>query len=96
MHVYTYSIVSICYTSDTKSLDETVSYLNVCDQKKKKLKGHTNLSQGTLYLVSLRLKRALHEWKLVYVAQFIIEVIEFGDKLPFIHIPASKDSRNNK
>ena len=35
LHVYIYSI-SICYTSDTESLDEAVSYLNVCDQKKKK------------------------------------------------------------
>ena len=33
LHVYIYS-VSICYTSDTESLDEAVSYLNVCDQKK--------------------------------------------------------------
>ena len=35
LHVYIYSI-SFCYTSDTESLDEAVSYLNVCDQKKKK------------------------------------------------------------
>ena len=31
-----------------------------------------------LTFVTGRLKRALHEWKLIYVAQFIIEVIEFG------------------
>ena len=30
------------------------------------------------------------------LAQFIIEVIEFGYKLPFIHIPSSKVSRNNR
>ena len=42
------------------------------------------------------LKRGLHEWKLIYVAQFIIEVIEFGYKLRFIHIPAPKVSRNNR
>ena len=42
-----------------------------------------------------RLERALHEWKLIYVAQFIIEVIKFGYKLPFIRIPAPKVSRNN-
>ena len=49
-----------------------------------------------LSFVTDRLKRALHEWKLVYVAQFIIEVIEFGYKLPFIHIPAPKVSKNNR
>lgn len=49
-----------------------------------------------LSFVTGRLKRALHEWKLIYVAQFIIEVIEFGYKLPFIHIPAPKVSRNNR
>ena len=43
--------------------------------------------------VTCRLKRALHEWRLIYVAQFIIEVIEFGYKLPFIHIPARKFRR---
>ena len=42
--------------------------------------------------VTGRLKRALHEWKLIYLAQLIIEVIEFGYKLPFIHIPAPKFS----
>ena len=49
-----------------------------------------------LSFVRGRLKRALHEWKLIYVAQFIIEVIEFGYKLPFIHILAPKASRNNR
>ena len=43
-----------------------------------------------LNFVTGRLKRALHEWKLIYVAQFIIKVIEFGYKLPFIHIPSQK------
>ena len=47
-----------------------------------------------LSFVTGRLKRALHGWKLIYVAQFIVEVIEFGYKLPFIHIPAPKVSRN--
>ena len=51
-HVFIYSI-SICYTSDTESLDEAV-------------------------------------------AQFVIEVIEFGYKLLFIHIPSPKVSRNNR
>ena len=54
----------------------------MCDQKKKKkkkLKEHTNLSQRTLCLLSLR-----------------VEVIEFGYKLPFIHIPSPKVSRNNR
>ena len=49
-----------------------------------------------LTFVTGRLKRALHESKLIYVAQFIIEVIEFGYKLPFIHIPSPKVSRNNR
>ena len=52
LQVYIYSI-SICYTSDTESLDEAV-------------------------------------------AQFVIEVIEFGYKLLFIHIPSPKVSRNNR
>ena len=43
-----------------------------------------------------RLERALREWKLIYVAQFIIDVFEFGYKLPFIHIPAPKVSKNNR
>ena len=43
-----------------------------------------------LSFVKGRLKRALHEWKLIDATQFIIEVIEFGYKLPFIHIPAPK------
>ena len=47
-----------------------------------------------LSFVTGRLKRALHGWKLICVAQFIVEVIEFGYKLPFIHIPAPKVSRN--
>ena len=49
-----------------------------------------------LSFVTGRLKRPLHEWKLIYVAQFIIEVIEFGYKLLFIHIPSPKVSRNNR
>ena len=49
-----------------------------------------------LTFVTGRLKRALHESKLIYVAQFIIEVIEFVYKLPFIHIPSPKVSRNNR
>ena len=49
-----------------------------------------------LSFVTGRLKRALLEWKLIYVAQFIIEVIEFGYNLPFIHIPSPKVSRNNR
>ena len=49
-----------------------------------------------LSFITGRLKRALLEWKLIYVAQFIIEVIEFGYKLPFIHIPSPKVSRNNR
>ena len=49
-----------------------------------------------LSFVTGRLKRALLEWKLIYVAQFIIEVIEFGYKLPFIHIPSPKVSKNNR
>ena len=98
MHVYIYSI-SICYTSDTESLDEAVSYLNVCDRKKKKKieRAYEFKSRDAmLTFVTGRLKRALHESKLIYVAQFIIEVIEFGYKLPFIHIPSPKVSRNNR
>ena len=49
-----------------------------------------------LTFVTGHLKRALHKSKLIYVAQFIIEVIEFGYKLPFIHIPSPKVSRNNR
>ena len=94
---YKYSI-SICYTSDTESLDEAVSYLNVCDQKKKKSERACEFKSrdAMLSFVTGRLKRALLEWKLIYVAQFIIEVIEFGYKLLFIHILPSKVSRNNR
>ena len=97
LHVYIYSI-SICYTSDTESLDEAVSYLNVCDQKKKKINRAYEFKSrdAMLSFVTGRLKRALLEWKLIYVAQFIIEVIEFGYKLPFIHIPSPNVSRNNR
>ena len=96
MHVYIYSI-SICYTSDTESLDEAVSYLNVRDKKKKFERAYEFKSRDAmLSFVTGRLKRPLHEWKLIYVAQFIIEVIEFGYKLLFIHIPAPKVSRNNR
>ena len=49
-----------------------------------------------LTFVTGRVTRALPEWKLIYVTQFIIEVIEFGYKLLFIHIPAPKVSRNNR
>ena len=71
----------------------------MCDQKKKKKfeRAYEFKSRDAmLSFVTGRLKRALHEWKLIYVAQFIIEVIEFGYKLPFIHIPAPKVSRNNR
>ena len=49
-----------------------------------------------LSFVTGRLKRPLHKWKLIYVAEFIIEVIEIGYKLLFIHIPAPKVLRNNR
>lgn len=49
----------------------------------------------TLSFVKGRLKRALYEWKQIDVPQFITEVIEFGYKLPFISIPASKVFNNN-
>lgn len=60
-HVYIYSI-SICYTSDTESLDEAVSYLNVCDQKKKIERACEFKSRDAmLSFVTGRLKRALLE-----------------------------------
>ena len=66
------------------------------DQKKKFDRAYEFKSRDAmLSFVTGRLKRALHEWKLFYVAQFIIEVIEFGYKLLFIHIPAPKVSRSN-
>ena len=49
-----------------------------------------------LIFVTGHLERALREWKLIYVAQFIIEVFELGYKLSFIHIPAPKVSKNNR
>ena len=66
---------------------------------KKKLKEHSyefKSRDAMLSFVTGRLKRPLHEWKLIYDAQFIIEVIEFGYKLLFIHIPAPKVSRNSR
>ena len=63
----------------------------MCDQKKKFESAYEFKSRdATLSFVTDRLKRALHEWKLIYVVQFIIEVIEFAYKLPFIHIPTPK------
>ena len=60
-------------------LDEAVSYLNACDQKQKFERVYEFKSRDTmLSFVTGRLKRALHEWKLIYVAQFINEDIEFG------------------
>ena len=65
----------------------------MCVIKKKKIDRAYEFKSrdAMLSFVTGRLKRALHEWKLIYVAQFIIEVIEFGYKLPFIHIPSPKD-----
>ena len=49
-----------------------------------------------LSFVKGRLRRALHEWKLIDAPKFIIEVIEFGSKLPFIHIPPPNVLKNNR
>ena len=67
-------------------------------KKKKKIERAYEFKSrdAMLSFVTGRLKRALLEWKLIYVVQFIIEVIEFGYKLPFIHIPSPKVSRNNR
>ena len=51
---FTYTLISICYTSDTESLDEAISYLNVCDQKK-------NLFTFRLQKVSRNNRSALTE-----------------------------------
>ena len=93
-HVCLY-FISICYASDTESLDEAASYLNVCDQEI----GRTyefKSRDAMLSFVKGRLRRALHEWKLIDAPKFIIEVIEFGYKLPFIHIPPPKVLKNNR
>ena len=67
-------------------------------KKKKKIERAYEFksTDAMLTFVTGRLKRALLEWKMIYVTQFIIEVIEFGSKLPFIHIPSPKVSRNNR
>ena len=66
-------------------------------KKKKRDRAYEFKSRDAmLSFVTGRLKRALLEWKLIYVAHFMIEVIEFGYKLPFIHIPFPKVSRNNR
>ena len=66
----------------------------MCVIKKKKVeRAYEFKSRDTmLSFVTGRLRRALHEWKLIYVAQFI----EFGYKLSFIHLPSPKVSRNNR
>ena len=43
-----------------------------------------------------RLRRALHEWRLIGTPEFIIDIIEFGYKLPFMSIPAPKILKNNR
>ena len=41
------------------------------------------------------LRRALEFWKDIHTTQFILDVIEFGYKLPLLQIPTSFTSRNN-
>ena len=52
----------------------------VIKKKKKKIERAYEFKSrdAMLTFVTGRLKRALHESKLIYIAQFIIEVIEFG------------------
>lgn len=92
MHVCLY-FISICYASDTESLEESASYLNVCDQENGRRYEFKSIDT-ILSSVKGRLKRALREWKLIDAPQFIIEITEFGYKLPFAHIPASKVFKN--
>ena len=42
-----------------------------------------------------RLHRALEFWKAIHALQFILDVIEFGYKLPLIQIPTPFTARNN-
>ena len=72
----------MCYASDTECLDESAPYLNVWDQeigRKYEFKSINTIRSS----VKGRLKRALHEWKLIDGPQFIIEVTEFGYKNKF-------------
>ena len=69
----------------------------VIKKKKKIERPYEFKSRDAMFIfVTGRLKRPLHEWKLIYVAQFIIDVIEFGYKLLFIHIPAPNVSSYNR
>ena len=94
VHVCLY-FISISYVLDTDCLDDSASYLNVCDPAIGR-KYEFKAIDATLGSVRGRLKRALHEWKIIDAPQFILEVIEFGYKLPFISIPAPKVSNNNR
>ena len=46
-------------------------------------------------LVKGRLSRALVFWKDIHALQFILDVIEFGYKLPLLQIPTPFTARNN-
>ena len=45
--------------------------------------------------VKRRLRRALEFWKDIHAPQFILDVIEFGYKLPLLQIPTPFTARNN-
>ena len=69
----------------------------MCVMKKKKFERAYEFKSrdAILSFVTGSVKRALHEWKLIYVAQFIIVVIEFGYKSFHSH-SNSKVSKNNR
>ena len=53
-------------------------------------------SDQKLISVKGRLRRAYSIWKDLKAPQFILDVIQFGYKLPFIHTPSVYNARNNK
>jgi len=51
---------------------------------------------GLAITVKGRLRRALEHWRQINTPRFILEIIEFGYKLPFLTAPPARIFRNNK
>ena len=43
-----------------------------------------------------RLRQSISQWRKINTPQFILDIIEFGYKLPFLTIPPPKVFRNNR
>lgn len=90
------SFISVCYPSDTECLDESASYLNVCDQKIGRRYEFKSIDTICSSVKGRLLERALLDWSVIDAPQFTIEVTEFGHRLPFNYIPTPKILNNNR